>query len=66
MRIIGQSLLNKRDIDNFRNCLVHYFVTWFESVFPLDNTNSTLSCRSNNFVGLQGLDFMFNDSEAVE
>ena len=47
------------------SCLVHYFVTWFDSVFLLDNTNSTLSCPSNNFVG-NLVDFRFNDSEAVE
>ena len=49
-------------IDIYR---VHYFVTWFESVFLLDNTNSTLSCSSNNFVG-HLVDFRFNDSEAVK
>ena len=45
--------------------LVHYFVTWFESVFLLDNTNSTLSCPSNSSVG-HLVDFRFNDSEAAE
>ena len=47
------------------HCLAHYFLTWFESVLLLENTNSTLSCLSNNFVG-HLVDFRFNDSEALE
>ena len=31
-------------------CLLYYFITWYEGVFLLDDTNSTLSCPSNNFV----------------
>ena len=46
------------------SCLVEYFVRWFKNVLLQDSTDTTLSCPSNNNVGLM-VDFISTrDAEA--